>query len=392
MITKPNIETVKFIREHYNDDLPLLALHREKYKSIDIDLVLREISSRIKLEKKMPDWVDNYDLIMSKPVNIEQSSSCYTSKFKFDLYPYIDSIDLSCGFGIDSFYMASNSTQHIAIEPSEELSSVVAHNFRTLGFTNTDVICSTAEHFLDRNETVFDMVYLDPSRRSKSGSRKILLEDYHPDITTLFHDLKRISRRLMIKLSPMLDITALVNLFPEVNKVYVLSVDGECKELLLVFDFVSLIKGVSYHAVELTENKFEYIFEKDDELEIDYGIPQQYLYDVHPAIMKTGFHDSYAMSLGLMKISRNSHLYTSDILLNNFSGKIYEMISSARPNQKDLESVLRDMKAIVIRKDFPLTAESIRAKFKISEGKDITLFAVKLLSDKNSFLIARRLR
>jgi hypothetical protein len=392
MITLLNNEHIKFIRSHYNDDLVTLSLHKQKYKNIDVDLAIKEIASRKKLEKKMPDWVENYEIIMPQSLNIEQSSSYLTAKFKAELNQYETSLDLSCGFGIDSYYLSLKSLHHLAIEPDRELSEIIRHNFQVLGITNCDFINSDAERFLERCDSIFDFVYIDPSRRNKTGSRKILLEDYKPDIIKIFPDLKRISRRLVIKVSPMLDITYLINHFPEVNKIYILSVNGECKEILLVFDFLSHINHVQIHAVELNNNKFEYIFEKDEDFEVNYGLPQKYLYDVHPSIMKTGFHDHYAMSLGLMKISRNSHLYTSDILLNHFSGKVFELKSICKPQINELKSKLINNFATVIRKDFPLTVDQIRTKYKIEEGDKVVLFAVKLLNDKNAFLISGKIR
>lgn len=392
MAIKKDYITIEFIKEHYNDDLARLALNKNKYKNIDIKQVIREIISRKKLELKMPGWANNYDLIMPETASLEQSSSRLTAKFKANLADFSTSIDLSCGFGIDSYYIALKSKHHIAIEPSEELSSIVKYNFNQLELTNTDVFCSSAEYFLKRNNLIFDFVYIDPSRRTKTGSRKFLIEDYEPNIIEIFSELKRISHHLIIKLSPMLDIKSIINLFPEVNDVYVLSVNNECKELLLYFDFLTYQKVIQFHAVELNDNKFEYIFDNDEEPELNYGIPKKYIYDIHPVIMKTGFFDSYAMSLGLEKLSRNCHLYTSEHYLSSFTGKVYELENIESMNLKEFEKNHKDLKAVVIRKDFPLSVESIRKKYKIGEGENKTIFAVKLFNGKHAFIFSNKIR
>jgi hypothetical protein len=392
MISEINISTKEFVRLHSNDDPIVLAMNKVKYKHIDIEYAIRDISVRKKLISKMPEWADNFNLIMPHSLNVEQSSSYLTAKYKAGLREYSSSVDLTCGFGIDSFFIAAKSEHHICIDSSNELSKLTASNFDTLKLHNTDCINSTTEHFLKRNSTIFDFVYIDPSRRDEGGNKKIRPEDCQPDIINLYPDLKRIARYLVIKLSPMMDISLLLRLFPEVNEIHVLSVDSECKELLLVFDFLSHIPNVQFYAVELSGNKFEYIFEKDDELEINYGLPQKYLYDTHPAITKSGFGDSYTMALGLAKLGINTNLYTSDIYHQNFSGKVFELIRITKPDKKEVGEVLPDKRAVVIKKDFPLAVESIRKKYKIREGSEFTIFAVKLLDSKHAFLISRRIK
>ena len=392
MISKINISTQEFIRLHANDDPIVLALNKGKYKQVDIDYAIRDISVRKKLISKMPEWADNYNLIMPNSINIEQSSSYLTAKYKAGLREYSSSIDLTCGFGIDSYFISAKSEHHICLDSSNELSNITSSNFDTLRLLNTDCINSTTEHFLKRNTTIFDFVYVDPSRRDEGGNRKIRPEDCQPDIINLYQDLKRISRYLVIKLSPMMDISLLLRAFPEVNEIHVLSVGNECKELLLLFDFLSHIQNVQFYAVELSGNKFEYIFEKDDDLEINYGLPQKYLYDTHPAITKSGFSDSYSMELGLAKLGINTNLYTSDFLHHNYSGKVFELLKITKPDKKEVAKVLKDMKAVVVRKDFPLSVENIRRKYDILEGSEFTIFAIKFPDGKHAFLICRRIK
>ncbi|MDX9790817.1 MAG: RsmD family RNA methyltransferase [Candidatus Kapaibacterium sp.] len=391
MKIKDDIKTKEFVKLNINTDPSELALKKNKYPDIDMDFVLRELSSRKKLSIKMPNWAENFELIMPGSTNIEQSSSFLTAKFKAEFFEYNNSLDLTAGFGIDSYYLASKSNNHICVEPSHDLVKILNHNFSTLGICNTAFISSSAESFLKRNTNQFDLIYIDPSRRDNNGSKKIRLQEYSPDVVELFKSLKEACNQLLIKISPMIDLTFIERIFPELSKIFVLSVNNECKEILLYFNFLSLHKNIHYHAVELGKHSFRHIFEKDEKLVIIEGFPDDYIYDVHPAITKSGFSDNYAMSFGLSKIGRNTNLYTSDTYIHNFSGKVYRLIDSVKPETKEIAKVLPDMSAIVIRKDFPLKVENIREKYKLKEGSKHVIFAVKLLDAKNRFLICERM-
>jgi hypothetical protein len=328
---------------------------------------------------------------MPNSVNIEQSSGYETAKFKSNIFNFNSSLDLTSGFGIDSYFFALKADHHLAIESDSNLCKIANSNFKNLHLYNTSFICSDAETFLEKNVSKFDLVYIDPSRRTASGQRKIQLSNYSPDVTKLFHRIKEITRYLIVKLSPMLDITILKKEFPSADKFYVISINGECKELLMVFDFISHSGNIQYHTVELGNSKFEHIFEDENDLEINYSMSLDFIYDVHPAIKKSGFYDNYAMSLGLSKLSRNSHLYTSEDLKSNFQGKIYKLIDVCKPDAKELKAILPDSKAVVVRYGFPLSVEQIRKKYSILEGEDKVIFAVKLLNDKNSFVITEKI-
>ncbi len=386
-----NTERIDFIKKNMNEDLHKLSLKKSSYSKTEFLEILNEIKCRQKLKEKFPSWAENFLLQMPKPENIEQSSSFETAQFKSQIYKFTSSLDLSAGFGIDSYFFALHSENHTAIEPNSNLYNILKNNFKALHINNSFFINQDADTFLNKNSLKYDLVFIDPSRRNNLGQRKIDLNDYEPNIISLFQKIKKTCRYLIVKLSPMLDFTFLKNQFPEINRFYIISIDGECKEILLAFDFISPHKTLQYYAVELGKSKFNYIFEEDNNLEIDYSMPKKYIYDIHPVIKKTGFYDNYAMGLGLSKLNKNSHLYTSDELKSNFKGKTYKFIDYCKPDYKELKNIISDCKAIVVRYGFPLTVENIRKKYSILEGKDKTVFAVKLLNNKNYFVIAERI-
>lgn len=386
-----NSEQINFVKEHITDDTVNLALIKNKLNVEDVESVINDISCRQKLIKKFPEWATNFDLTMPFGINIEQSSSRETARFKASIFNYSNSLDLTSGFGIDTYFLALKSENHIAVEKNFSLCRVLVNNLKNLHINNTIVLSNTAEEFLERNTIKYDLVYLDPSRRINQKRKIFDYEDYEPNLNIIFSKIRLITRYLLVKLSPMLDISFVKNKFPDCSDIYILSIDGEVKELLLAFDFLKHSISTQIHAVELGDNKFQHFFDDDEELDINFGMPEQYIYDIHPAIKKTGYSEHYADSLGLAKISFASNIYTSNEFVGNFCGKVYRLISVVKPDSKEIQKVLPEMKAIVVKNGFNLSVDAIRKKYKILEGDEKVIFAVKLLSGKSSFLITEKI-
>ncbi|MBX3042386.1 MAG: hypothetical protein KIT33_07270 [Candidatus Kapabacteria bacterium] len=384
-------QTKKFIRDNFENEPYQLLLNKVHIPDIDIAFAVNEIQCRKKLSHKMSDWADNYDLIMPQPKNIEQSSGFLAAKYKSNLFKYEKSLDLTAGFGVDSYFISSNSKSHICVESDLSLLNILVHNFEALSVQNTQFINIFAEDFLTSNILKFDYVYIDPDRRDKAGERKFSINEWQPDILKIFPELKGITKFLHIKLSPMMDLTAVMKLFPELSKIYVISVNNECKELLIEFDFTALNLSKQIVAVELSDSPFEHIFNFNDKIDIKTEYPKKYIYDSHPAILKSGFSDFYAGKFGLSKIGVNTHIYTSNDLIEGYAGKVYQIIGLTKPDRKEIMKFLPDMKAIVIRKNFPLKVAEIRKKYGITEGEEYTIFAVKLSDNKNKFLVSKRI-
>lgn len=390
MINRIDDTTKEFIKLHINDAPYLIALSKNKYNDIDIDYAIKDISSRSKLINKMPLWADNFDLIMPNSLNIQQTSSSLTALFKSKFCENLKTIDLTGGFGIDSYYMSLKSKNHHYVEPDKHLFDITSQNFNTLGIQNVKFFNSSAQEFLANNNEKFDLVYLDPSRRNSSGRRAFLIQDCEPNILQIFDDLKNMAYRLLIKLSPMLDIDELIQLFPEVSNIFIISVSGECKEVLLDFDFRNKIDETIMHAIELADLSFSHQFKKSFNNIIDYSDPKLFIFEFHAAISKSGFSDFFANSFGLTKIAQNTTLYTSDTLSTDNAFKSYRTIQLIKPDAKLLRQFLPDMKAVVVRKNFPLSVVEIRRKYKIIEGDNLYVFAVRLMNGKTAFILAEQ--
>lgn len=391
MIPEIDDRTKDFIKSHLNDDPFSIALNKDKYISIDIDYAISDIAARLKLKTKMLEWADNFDLIMPKSVNIQQSSSDLTAKFKAEFCDGLKSIDLTGGFGIDSYFMSLNALQHHYVEPDKELFNIAKHNLSKLSADNLVFYNSTAQEFLNSNDSKFDLVYLDPSRRSAVGTRILKIQDYEPNLINILPTLKNISSKVLVKLSPMLDINEMIQLFPDVCDIYVVSVAGECKELLLYFNFGKDNHEKYIYATELSDKLYLLKFKNSNQNLIPLSDPKKYIYDFQPALLKSGFSDYYANSMGLHKIAKNTSLYTSDSLINDNSCKSFKVIKSIKPDAKQLTKLIPDMKSVVVRKNFPLPVEELRRKYKIAEGESKYIFAVRLMSGSTSFIVAEKI-
>lgn len=387
-----NENTRGFIKEHLNDQIHNLALNKHKYQDIDIEYALQDIESRKKLKAKLPEWSDNFNLIMPKQISIQQSSSYLTAIFKANKWQAAKSIDLTGGFGVDSYFFAKKNNIHYYIEPNLELCNIVEHNFGELSINNVVFFNKSAQEFLLQIDEKFDIAYIDPSRRINSDKRAYSIEDSEPNIFELFDIIKHISDKLIVKLSPMLEISELIKQMPSVDNIYILAIDNECKELLLEFDFINTNSCKKIHSIELGKNQFHYSFEFGVDQNIDYSMPQKYIYDMSSSIFKSGYNDFFATENELAKLNKSSHIYTSDLFINKPGLKAYELLSIIKPDSKQIGLSLPSRTAIVVRKNFPLSVEQIRKKYKINEGREIVIFASTLIDGRNYFLICRKIQ
>jgi len=372
-----NQEEIQFIQDHLKEDVTTLAFQKSKYPSLDLPKLLFQIQARQKLSNKLPKWTSNVNLYFPPQISLEQSSSEKTALFKSKLIQG-KIIDLTGGMGVDSWAFAQeNNNQVTYVEINEPLTQITTFNHQQLELTNVNHLHANGMEYIQKGANDFDWIYMDPARRDSIGKKVFLLKDCTPDATKI---LPFISKKtgLLIKVSPMLDIQLCINELQGVDEVHIVCLQNEIKELL----FKKTENSTFHPAISIWDlhNDKPFIYQQTKELEQQAEIQTSplltYLYEPHAGILKAGFFKSIAQK-GLFKIAANTHLYTSDIPIDNFPGKSFKVIHIGKLDSKWLASHLPDRKANICCRNFPLKPEEIRKKMSISDGGDYTLFAYR---------------
>ena len=385
-----NETTRQFIREHLNDDVPTLALKKAPV-GIDFSLALRQIEARQLLQKKVPSWSQNDDLLFPVRLSIEQCSSEATARYKADLLQGDSFADLTGGLGIDTFFIVQHFTKADYVERQSELCELARHNFEDLG-ANIEVHNATAEEYLNHCSSV-DCLYLDPARRDVYGRKTVGIGDCTPNVAELQNLLLQKARRVMIKLSPMLDISKALEELHCVSDVHVVAVNNECKELIFILERDFLDSPVLHCAnLSTSQPTLSFTFEQEHDCPLRLADePQHYLYEPNAAVMKAGAYKWVSECFGVLKLHKNSHLYTSETLVHNFAGRIFEVEDWADYNKKVKSTLLAGVdKANLAVRNFPLSVDELRKALKITEGGEVYLFATTLRDGRKVMIKTRK--
>lgn len=368
----------EFIKEHLHQDPAKLMLQAGRYPDLPVAELVKQIQARQKAADKLPTWVANPEVVFPVAVSVEQSSSEAAASFKASLVAGRLLIDLTGGFGVDSFFFAQQFDQVIHVEQNSELSEVAAYNFNLLGAHNIDTVNATAEDFLKNFEGRADMLYLDPARRGGRAEKVHLLQDCEPDVLQLLDLLLQKAHAVLLKTSPMLDIELALEQLGQVTKVWTVALHNECKEVLYLVEPHQTGKETERVAVNLLPDgrKQELTFTKSEEdaAVVTFAEPQAFLYEPNSAILKSGAYRSVASQYGLFKLHPNSHLYTSSTLVSGFPGRTFSCQGVGRYNKKELLAKLPSRKANITVRNFPESVASIRKQTGIKEGGTDYLF------------------
>ena len=370
---------MKFIAEHRNDDVRTLALQAARYPGVDMREAVTQIEGWQHASTKLPEWAAVEGIVYPPRISMEQCSSSATALYKASLMKGSTFADLTGGFGIDCSYISRNFSKAHYVERNENLCSVAAHNFALLGLGHIEIINGNSEQVLQTLPPC-DWIFLDPARRDGAGKKVVALADCEPDVAALREQLLQKARRVMVKCSPMLDITAACRQLGCVSEVHTVAVNNECKELLFILDSeaAGAIRVCCVNIVNGSAQTFA--FPMDDAPEAGYA-PEvgAYLYEPNAAIQKAGCPSSLATSYGVQKLHRNSNLYTSDALAAQFPGRIFKVTGVAGFSKSELKMLLGDLKrANLTVRNFPDTVQQLRKRLKLSEGGDVYLFATTL--------------
>lgn len=391
--------TRRFVSEHLHDDVHELALKYSNAK-VDMALALRQIEARQLLRKKVPSWSSNDDLLFPPHLSIEQCSSEATAQYKASLLHGESFADLTGGLGVDCFVIAQQFQHADYVEQNAELCALAEHNFRILAGLDTlprqcilpVVHHEPAESFLNRCEPV-DCIFLDPARRDVHGHKTVSIADCTPDVSKLQGLLLRKARQVLVKLSPMLDVSKALSELRQVSEVHVVAVSNECKELLLLMERGFEGEPV-FTCVNLLTHQPRMRFAMSEERDAVPPLaerPLQYLYEPNAALMKGGCFGLLTTRFPLLKLHRNSHLYTSDQWLPDFPGRGFRVEGWAPFDKKLGQTLLADVeKASIATRNFPLTVAELRKTWKIADGDEVFLFATTMGANKKIVLKTRK--
>lgn len=386
--------TSHFIREHVSEDVRQLALQGKKFPGIDMSFVVGQIAACQKVKDKIPSFYKPGELLYPQGLSVEQSSSELTAKFKSELVSGEMLIDLTGGFGIDFYFLSQKFDRSIYIERQEELCNIAEHNFKILGLNSFEIHCGDATEILPELPQA-DWIFADPHRRSDTGRKVFRIADCEPDLSKMQELLQQKARNLLIKLSPMLDISAAISDLSGVTEVYVVSVENECKEIILKITkepetetrivCVNLLKNADNQNFEFQLNQ-----EKSADIQIAKSFGK-YLYEPNASVLKAGAFKILTHKFPVLKLHQHTHLYTSDEYLPSFPGKVFEIRELYRFEKKHLKRLVEDYpKANVVSRNFILTVDEFRKKTGIKEGGDVFLFLCKNYTSENIILVCHK--
>lgn len=386
-----NDEVRNFIHQHENEDPYDLSLKASKFKNIPVQLAIEQIRVRKKAKKKLPEWYKHSGIIFPHGVSIEQCSSEVTAKYKSTLIQGERLVDLTGGSGVDTWYLSQSFSQTTFIEPSEALCHLARHNFNVLGKRDINILQGTAEEFLEKNEPSPDWYFLDPSRRDNSHKRVFLLSDCQPNLDLIQDNLLKAKKGTLIKLSPLLDLKSLIDSFPSLASIDILSVDNDCKELLLTITnqrtAEPIIRTINWQSG--MEQKYQFYISEDRNTQPDYSEPLEYLYEPNASVLKSGAFRKIGTDFGFNKLHPNSHLYTSQEIKSNFPGRAFRLEHMV-PLKPKLVRKLSGGKANIATRNFPMTVAEIRKKTGIKEGGENYIFATTIPDGSHKLLLCKK--
>lgn len=381
-----------FLKTHIHSNTQDIALKKSPFPEVTASELAIQLEGRQKAEKKLNTWFQKSKIYYPKSLSIEQASSEDTAKYKADLISQCSSvIDLTGGFGVDSYFFSKKVKRVAHCELNEDLSKIAQHNAKVLGADNIEFIAGDGVSFLqNQTENEFQCIYLDPSRRVKT--RKVfMLQDCEPNIIGLQDKLFQKSTTILIKTAPLLDITLSLKQLNHVKEVHILSLNNDCKEVLFLLEKNNetepLIKVAGLRKPQ--SYSFSFLPSQEKIASIAYSLPKRYIYEPDVGLLKAGCFKLIAERNALDKLHTNTHLYTSDRLQKEFPGKSFEIIQSIE--YKYFKKNKNNWTANVVSKNFPIKAEEIRKKHKIKEGKNEFLFFCRGLNDQLLVIHAQRL-
>ncbi len=390
---------IDFIIQNENSDINKLILSQSKYPDIDVLFAATNIKGREKSKSKIPTWHNNPNIVYPNTLSLEQCSSEISAQYKTRFVTTDDTIcDLTGGLGVDSYFLSKRVKHLIYYEQNSELAQCAKINFGALDASNITVKEQTIDNnfIVNQLKDQFDLIYIDPARRGSRGEKVVSITDCEPNLLVIKDALFNITDKILVKLSPMADISSTFRLLPECCEIHIVSVNNECKELLFLLQKGSHLKYeyVTHYTINLYRDKEEYFnFTIEDERSSHSQYSEMineddYLYVPNKSILKGGGFKYVGIHYSLTKLAMHTHLYISNKLNKEFPGKIYKVIEILGTNKLDIKKIAKNyplcsVSAINIHE----SSDNLRKKLRVKEGEDYHIFGTKLENGKTKLII-----
>ena len=382
-----NQSTLDYIRQHADEDVRQLALRGHKCPDVDLQYALEQIAGRQKARTKLPSWAAIDGIVYPPHLSMEQCSSEVTARYKASIAGKgALFVDLTAGFGVDMALISQGFQKAVHVERQPQLCAISSENFSLLGLNHIEVVCGDGVAYLHTMRHA-DLLFIDPARRDVHGGRTYDISDCTPNVLEILDEMLEKADRVMIKLSPMLDWRKAVADLGKVNEVHIISVDNECKELLLI--------------LSKTKKPLRVFCVNNDEcFEVVEGISSQprplpqdmrYLYEPNASVMKAGCFALIEQRFGVVQLERNSHLFVSDKEISGFPGRQFLIEKRTSMNKRELKATLADVdQANITVRNFPMSVAELRKRLKLKEGGDVYIFATTISDEGHQLLVCRK--
>lgn len=364
-------------------------------------LIAEQIQGYQKAKTKIPAFCENPQIIFPPKINLEQSSSQLTALWKAQniVKQSLTLTDLTGGFGVDSWAFSQVCNKVYYVEANPTLAAIAKHNFQLLGAHHIDVSADTASNYLTYAPAT-DWIYLDPARRDNKGKSIAQITDTQPNVLELFPAIFRKANLILLKASPMLDLWQALQILPAVQKVWVVALENECKEVLFHLsedayrlEDTTTKQNVSIEAVNVQSDgghsSFMGSIWQEQEARCMFSSPQTYIYEPNAAILKAGFFKWVGQYFNLYKLHKHTHLYSHTVLNGKFQGRVFKVIDLIEKiDWKKLSKQIA--KANIIARNYPLSVEQIRKQSQIKEGGELFLIFTTWADEQKGVIVAQR--
>ena len=402
-----NQATIDFIREHADADVRRLALQGAKNPEVDLPFALDQIAGRQKAKTKLPSWAAIDGIVYPSHLSMEQCSSEQTARYKALIAGKGALIvDLTAGFGVDMAFMSQGFQRAVHVERQASLCAISSENYKLLGLHHIEVVCADGTDYLHQLDHA-DLIFLDPARRDDHGARTYGIADCTPNVLELRDELLQKADRVMLKLSPMLDWRKAVEDLGHVSEVHIVSVDNECKELVVVLEVRGKrgeVREYTVNCVNLLSNggKEDFKFSAADISLTSHLSPltsfsylspltSYFLFSPNASIMKAGCFAALEQRFGVQQLDKNSHLFVADHDISDFPGRRFVIEKTTSMNKRELKDALAGIdRANITVRNFPMSVAELRKRLKLKDGGDLYLFATTLANNQHQLFLCRK--
>ena len=394
-----NLATLDYIHRHAAEDVRQLALRGSNNPEVQLSYALEQIAGRQKAQSKLPSWAAIDGIVYPPHLSMEQCSSELTARYKASIAGQgAQVVDLTAGFGVDMAFISQGFREAVHVERQQELCVVSSTNYQLLGLQHIEVVCGDGVEYLHQMAHA-DLIFIDPARRDEHGSRTYGIADCTPNVLEIMDEMLEKADRVMLKLSPMLDWRKAVQDLGKVSEVHIVSVDNECKELLIIVN--SDVQPIKVICVNLLSNGSKEVFEFNDGVS-GHSNPSSptlysplsknhYLYVPNASIMKAGCFELLHVRFGIAQLDKNSHLFVSDTDISDFPGRQFIIERTSSMNKRELKAALEGItKANLAVRNFPMSVAELRKRLKLKEGGDVYIFATTVAGKGHQLLVCRK--